>query len=202
MEDFKSILADMKSIGMKVQSEKLYISIPNAKEIAQQALTFFIGNEGKQAVWLKEYDQIVEWMEDNKGLGLLLHGKCGNGKTIMSRYVIPAILLRKLNKVVCCVDVSELNNDSERIFSRKIISIDDVGTEEISIKYGEKRLVFAELMDLVEKQSKLIIITTNLTAEQLTAKYGDRIMDRLKATTKRIAFNGQSFRSVRNNESK
>lgn len=202
MEDFRSIIDDMKKVGMKVQCEKVYIKIPNAKEITQQALSFFIGNEGKQAIWLKEYDEIVEWLEDNKGLGLLLHGKCGNGKTIMSRYVIPAIVLRKLNKVVSCFDVSELGNDTERILSRKIISVDDIGTEEISIKYGEKRLLFAELMDLVEKHSKLIIITTNLTAEQLTLKYGDRIMDRIKATTKRIAFNGQSFRSTRTNELK
>jgi len=127
-------------------------------------------------------------------LGLLLHGKCGLGKTIMGRYVIPAVLLHKCGKVVKCIDTTELNKNLDEILSKKIISIDDVGTEEVSIKYGEKRIAFAELMDMVEKQSKLIIITTNLTADQITAKYGDRIMDRIKATTKRIAFDGESFR--------
>jgi len=184
----------MKLHGMKVQDDRVFLSVPNAREITEQGLAYFIGAEGKKAVWLQEYDQIVEWLEDNKGLGLLLHGKCGVGKSIMGRYVIPAILLHKLRKVVTCFDVGELNNMTDVVLSKKIISIDDVGTEEISIKYGEKRLAFAELMDMVEKQSKLIIITTNLTAEQITAKYGDRIMDRIKATTKRIAFNGQSFR--------
>jgi DNA replication protein DnaC len=194
MEDFSKIVSDMKLHGMKVQHERVFLKIPYAREITEQGLAHFIAAEGKKAVWLEEYDQIVEWLEDNKGLGLLLHGKCGVGKTIMGRYVIPAILLLKLRKVVTCFDVGELNNMTDVVLSKKIISIDDVGTEEISIKYGEKRLAFAELMDMVEKQSKLIIITTNLTAEQITAKYGDRIMDRIKATTKRIAFNGQSFR--------
>jgi len=194
MADFKSIVIDMQSHGMKVQDERVHIRVPNAKEITVQALSHFIGNEGKQAVWIKEYDQIVEWLDDNKGLGLLLHGKCGVGKSIMGRYVIPAVLLCKCRKVVSCFDINELNNCTDVVLGKKIISIDDVGTEEISIKYGEKRLAFAELMDMVEKQSKLIIITTNLTAEQITAKYGDRIMDRIKATTKRIAFNGSSFR--------
>ncbi len=194
MEDFSKIVSDMKLHGMKVQHERVFLKIPYAREITEQGLAHFIAVEGKKAVWLEEYDQIVEWLEDNKGLGLLLHGKCGVGKTIMGRYVIPAILLHKLRKIVTCFDVGELNNMTDVVLSKKIISIDDVGTEEISIKYGEKRLAFAELMDMVEKQSKLIIITTNLTAEQITAKYGDRIMDRIKATTKRIAFNGQSFR--------
>jgi len=194
MEDFKSIVNDMQLHGMKVQDDRVHLRVSNAKEITTQALAYFIGNEGKQAVWIKEYDQIVEWLEDNKGLGLLLHGKCGVGKSIMGRYVIPAILLHKCRKVATCFDINELNNCTDLVLSKKIISIDDVGTEEISIKYGEKRLAFAELMDMVEKQSKLIIITTNLTADQLTAKYGDRIMDRIKATTKRIAFNGSSFR--------
>jgi len=194
MEDFKSIVSEMQLHGMKVQSDKVYIRVPNAKEIIQNALNYFIGNEGRNAMWIPEYEQIVEWLEDNKGLGLLLHGKCGVGKTLMGRFVIPAILLSKCRRVVSCFDVSELNKNTDAVLCKKIISIDDVGTEELSFKYGEKRLAFAELMDMVEKQSKLIIITTNLTAEQLIAKYGDRIMDRIKATTKRIAFNGESFR--------
>lgn len=194
MEDFKNIVENMKAHGMKVQDDRVQINISNAKDFMRQGLQYFIGNEGKEAIWIKEYDQIAEWLEDNKGLGLLLHGKCGNGKTIMGTHIIPGIILKRLSKVVSCFDINELNNKIDIVLSKKIISIDDVGTEEISIKYGEKRLAFAELMDMVEKQSKLIIITTNLTAEQITAKYGDRIMDRIKATTKRIAFNESSFR--------
>lgn len=194
MEDFRKIVKEMQLHGMKMQEDRVFLSISNAKELTKQGLEHFIGKEGKKAIWIKEYDQIVEWLEDNKGLGLLLHGKCGVGKSIMGRYVIPAIILNKYRKVVKCIDVNELNNKTDLVLTKKIISIDDVGTEELSIKYGEKRLAFAELMDLVEKQSKLIIITTNLTADQITAKYGDRIMDRIKATTKRIAFNGESFR--------
>jgi DNA replication protein DnaC len=195
MEDFNKIFQNMQLHGMQVPEERVQINIPNAKEITKQGLEYFINREGKQPLWIDEYDQIAEWLADNKGLGLLLHGKCGVGKTIMARYVIPGILLSKYQKVVSCYDINELNSRTDEILRKKIISIDDVGTEEISVKYGEKRMAFAELMDIAEKQSKLIIITTNLTADQILSKYGNRTMDRIKAITKRIPFNGESFRN-------
>ena len=194
MENINSVVELMRQHGMRLPEEKLRIQIPNAKHLMELTLNRFINQNGEKAKWLPEYNDIVDWLEDNNGLGLLLHGKCGLGKTIMGRYVIPGIILYKLNKIVTCYDTNVLNAKLDEALGKKLISIDDVGTEEVSVKFGEKRLAFAELMDMVEKQSKLIIITTNLSAEQLIAKYGDRTMDRIIATTKRIAFNGDSFR--------
>ena len=74
------------------------------------------------------------------------------------------------------------------------IYIDDIGTEEVSKVYGNVRCTFSELCDAAEQKGKLFIITTNLTANELEAKYGERTIDRLKAITKFVPFTGKSLR--------
>ena len=41
-----------------------------------------------------------------------------------------------------------------------------------------------------------VIVTTNLTREELEGTYSGRIMDRLKSTSKLLAFHGASERGV------
>lgn len=64
----------------------------------------------------------------------------------------------------------------------------------MSVEYGNKRVYFAEIMDIVEKQNKLIIVNSNLTGAKFKEKYGERILDRIIATTHRIEFKGNSLR--------
>lgn len=71
---------------------------------------------------------------------------------------------------------------------------DDIGTENLSVKYGEKRLSFAELADEAEKKGKLLILTTNLSIDELREKYGERTIDRLRAITRTVLFSGESLR--------
>ena len=87
-----------------------------------------------------------------------------------------------------------MNAKLDEVKQKHIIYIDDVGTENLSVKYGEKRLAFAELADEAEKKGKLLILTTNLTIEELREKYGERTIDRLRAITKTVLFSGVSLR--------
>lgn len=192
--EFAEIFEQMKAHGMKAPTPKVFIRIPNAKTILRNALTYFLSLEDRQLVWLPQYDAVAEWLEDNEGRGLFLYGTSGLGKTFLTRYVIPAILLKYCNKVVTSFDMVEVNREPEKVLQKHIIAIDDAGTEEISVKYGEKRSVVPEIMDSVEKYGKLILLTSNLGAEQLVQKYGTRTMDRIIATTKRVEFTGKSFR--------
>lgn len=64
----------------------------------------------------------------------------------------------------------------------------------MSVKYGEKRLSFAELVDEAEKKGKLLIISTNLSLSELQQKYGERTVDRLRAITTPVVFKGDSLR--------
>ena len=135
-----------------------------------------------------------DWLNDNQGRGLFLYGNCGRGKTVLARYVIPAILLKYDRKVVNCFDAQEMNTNLDEVLKKKIVCIDDIGTEEVSVSYGNKRLAFLEVVDAAEKHGKLLIITSNLNQEQLVQKYGDRTMDRIISTTKRVLFKGKSLR--------
>lgn len=191
----KEILESMKRHKMRVPQEKVVISIPDAKTVLKNALKFFIEMEGKQALWLPEYNQVAEWLSNNEGRGLFLYGNCGRGKTVLAQYVIPAILLKYYRKVVTCYDAQEMNKKIDDVLQRKIISLDDIGTEDVLFSYGNKRLAFLEVIDAAEKQRKLVIVTSNLNHEQLIEKYGDRAMDRIIATTRRVLFAGKSLRS-------
>jgi DNA replication protein DnaC len=157
-------------------------------------MTYFLSFENKKFVWLPEYNLVANWLENNKGKGLFLYGSVGTGKTFITRYVIPAILLKYKKLVVSSFDMTEVNADPEKVLSKKIIALDDIGTEDASVKFGEKRMVIPEILDEAEKYGKLLLITSNLGSKELVSKYGSRIFDRLIETTIGIEFKGNSFR--------
>lgn len=195
MDEIAEIFEQMKMHGMKVPSVgKVHINIPNAKPILENYMRYFLSLDGVEMKWIPQYDLIVEWLEDNKGRGLLLYGSCGLGKTFITRYAISAILLKYCNKVVSSFDMVEANKSPDEVLKKHIISLDDIGTEDISVKYGERRSIVPEILDSAEKYGKLLLMTSNLGAEDLIKKYGNRTLDRILAVTKRVEFNGKSFR--------
>ena len=190
MSNFETIKKIMQEHGVQVPDDKVYFKVPNAKEKMKAVFEMFV-NDFK---WIAEYDQVAEWLEDNKGRGLFLYGNCGRGKTVLAKYVIPALLLSECSKVVTYYDITDLKTRFEELRQKKIIAVDDIGTEEIVVTFGQRTDVFAEIMDAVEKKSKLAIITSNYTKNQLLDRYGERILDRIVATTHRVVFTGKSFR--------
>lgn len=194
MKTFEQIAGDMKAVGMRLPAKRITVSVPEARNMLLGAMTYFVGLEGRTLEWLPEYEQVAAWLAGNGGRGLFLYGNCGRGKSVLCRYAIPAVLLKCAAKVVAVYDVQEMNRDIDTVLSKAIISLDDVGTEEVSVKYGEKRLAFAEVMDAAEKYGKLVIVSTNLTLDDLRQRYGDRVVDRIKATMVRVPFNGKSLR--------
>lgn len=194
-QTFDEVFSEMRAHGMKLPSDKVDFAIPNAREILFSAMSYFLRKENKSVVWLPEYEQVASWLSDNKGHGLFLYGNCGRGKSVLCRYALPAILLKYARKVVNVFDIQDMNRDIDLVLSKHIISLDDIGTEEVSVKYGEKRMAFAEIMDATEKEGKLVIVSTNLDAEDLRGRYGDRVLERIKSTTTRVKFVGKSLRT-------
>ena len=187
------ILKEMKELGLKTPQTIPTIKIEDAKEKIEMVGKYIL--QGKEFVWLPQYDEIANWLTDTQGRGLLLYGQCGLGKTFLSRYVIPAVILGSCKIAVYSYDMRELNTALDLALTKKHLSIDDIGTEEQIIKYGDRRCAVTELLDASEKYGKMLILTTNLTGDELRLRYGDRVYDRILATTKRIAFSGKSFRS-------
>lgn len=189
---------EMKEQGQPTPARRQFISVKNSKELLRTFFTDFYAEMGRDIsslVWLEEYDQVSQWLTDNKGKGLFLYGDYGRGKSILARWVLPAILLFSYRKVVKVIDACEINTTKEEAFKYKFMTLDDIGTEEIRYNFGNKTVVFSDIMDYVEKSGALVIITTNFTGAQIVEKYGARTMERILSCCHDIKFTGQTLRN-------
>ena len=141
---------------------------------------------------LSAYDEIIDWMEDTRGRGLMLMGECGLGKSTILNYVIPAIFRTKTNKVLRSVPAKELAAVEKNV--APFIIIDDLGTESIKNDYGTKIDAVADAISYAEDSSKTLLITTNLSPKSLKERYDERTLDRLRKC-KVVIIKGNSFRN-------
>lgn len=140
---------------------------------------------------LDSYDEIIDWLSDTNGRGIMLMGDCGLGKSTILNYVIPAIFRTKTNKLLTSTPAKELG-EIERS-SASFIIIDDLGTESIKNDYGTKIDAVADAISYAEDSSKTLLITTNLDAKELKERYDERTLDRLRKC-KVVVIKGKSFR--------
>lgn len=189
--DFESTIRNIQEANSKrILPVRIVIRVPNARQELKNCLARLVHS----AQWLAEYDEVVHWLEDNHGRGLLCVGNCGRGKTMLCYRVIPILLNFYLKKSVCCYDAVDINSQIDEMKNKGIVCVDDIGTESDYFVYGVRRQPFAELVDNAEKTGKLLLLTTNLTTDQLRDKYGIRVFDRLKRITKLVHFKGSSLR--------
>ena len=141
---------------------------------------------------LPAYDEIIDWMVDTKGRGLMLMGECGLGKSTILNFVIPAIFRTKTNKILRSVPAKELGAVDRN--KAPFIIIDDLGTESIKNDYGTKIDAVADAISYAEESSKTLLITTNLTPQALKERYDERTLDRLRKC-KVVIIKGKSFRN-------
>ncbi|MBU3807759.1 MAG: hypothetical protein H9802_04970 [Candidatus Phocaeicola faecipullorum] len=189
--DFQQTVERLRDTGFSPVPNTVNISIPDAKSVLWAGIKYFTG---EKAQWLPEYQEVVSWLINNEGRGLICFGNCGRGKTLICGKILPLVLNHYCRKIVSCYDSQQMNAELDSVKQKHIIYVDDIGTENLSVKYGEKRLAFAELTDEAEKKGKLLILTTNLSIEELGEKYGERTVDRLRAITKTVLFAGESLR--------
>ena len=141
---------------------------------------------------LPAYDEIIDWMVDTRGRGLVLMGECGLGKSTILNYVIPAIFRTKTNKVLRSIPAKELAAVERNV--APFIIIDDLGTESIKNDYGTKIDAVADAISYAEDSSKTLLITTNLSPNSLKERYDERTLDRLRKC-KVVIIKGNSFRN-------
>lgn len=194
---FSAMRAEMKEQGNPTPSPRPVIRIPVARELLKEVFLDYYAATGAAASsfqWLKEYDAVGDWLTDNGGKGLFMFGDYGRGKSFLARYVLPAIILHTHRKVFKVVDAGEINREKENFFKYRFLVLDDIGTEEIKNSFGNKTVVFTEVMDYAEKTGALLIITSNLNDEAITAKYGIRTMERVLSCCTPVKFTGQTLR--------
>ena len=90
---------------------------------------------------------------------------------------------------------AEINERKKEVLAKPYLKIiDEIGTEGEKVDYGQRSLVFKELLDKIEQDGGVCIATTNLNGERLLNEYGERVMDRIKTLFKIVRFEGKSFR--------
>lgn len=170
------------------------VKIKNARVIFTNVITSIYKKRGIDLQWIPEFDLVIDWLTDNKGKGLFLFGNCGRSKSIITNIVIPLILSVEMGKIVSVYSPNEISSKLDEILLKKYISLDELGDEPENKLYGVTRHSALEILDSVEKQGKLILISSNENKQSLEDLYGSKFMERLKIVTTRILFKGDSLR--------
>ena len=189
MEKIGEIYRKMRKDGV-LHLARIRFGISNARTRLYNGFKYFCG---ENAQWLPEYEEVAKWMTDNEGLGLMLIGSNGRGKSVIATKILP-LLFREQGYYYAICHANEMNERRKELAQSKILCIDDVGVEDIANNYGERINVFMNLMSDVERKDKLIVITTNLNQDEMEQRYSTRTTDRINEVCKVISFNGGSMR--------
>jgi len=130
--------------------------------------------------------------------GLLIKGNAGLGKT----KVIQAISGNELHPVsiYSLLDISDKVKENGFFYlnTDRIILLDDVGTEEPTVKhYGTNVNWFKEFIEkyyLNNKRFSNLLITTNCGGQELEDKYGYRVRSRIREMFNVIELTGKDLR--------
>ncbi|MDR1652897.1 MAG: hypothetical protein LBS01_04495 [Prevotellaceae bacterium] len=156
--------------------------------------------------FIPEYEEIIRWMTNTGGKGLLLRGAKGRGKSTILMSVLPVLF--KLKRIIFKpiqandIGVEEYNAASrnthfphlEYMKQTRFPAIDELGIEPQVNDFGEKFEGFNQIIDKAEQYIKPLFITTNLAPEKLLERYDSRTLDRLGRLCKTIVFEGESLR--------
>ena len=133
--------------------------------------------------------------------GLLIRGTTGLGKTDLIKWVSTNKF--KPIKIVSTIEINEqLKSDGEftigELDSFKILYLDDVGTEEETVNYyGTKISFFKNFIEsyyLKNRNFNKLIVSTNLSMQQIEDKYGIRVRSRLSEIFNKINVSGRDLR--------
>lgn len=132
--------------------------------------------------------------------GLLIRGVSGLGKTHLVRCLEdnelnPVLVLSMLE---ITDEVSDKGEYQINLGGRKVIYLDDVGTEEPTIThYGTKISFFKNFIELVYLKNQVfnkLMISTNNSFKQLEEKYGFRVRSRIKDMFNVVDVTGEDMR--------
>lgn len=162
----------------------------------------------------RNYRAVRAYAEDiqqnvKRGYGLILAGNYGTLKTTMAVAVmrhwmsvqeggclmVPMCSLIDNLFTMRALSKEEWARYERRIRSTPLLVLDDLGGESI-----DQGWVLSKVDSIItERYNKMlpIIVTTNLSKEELAGTYSGRIMDRLRNTSQCLVFTGVSQRKVR-----
>ena len=163
----------------------------------------FEKDNGKNPVMKVARDYVSKWSDfASKNAGLVLWGDVGTGKTFFAACIANALV--EQNVSVKMTNFSTILNDLfaesdknkylDRLSDHSLLIIDDLGIER-GTEYALEQVY--NVIDTRYKSGKPLIITTNLTLDELKAPTDiphKRIYDRVLGMCVPVMFNGVNFR--------
>jgi len=160
--------------------------------------------------------QLVAWLINDidtckrynisRNKGILLSGEVGCGKTSLMKLFASLIPLKRAYKMKPAREITMefshhgydvIHRYSRSVRSPKPICFDDIGIEPPMRYFGDPINVVGEILltryDLFISKGIQTHITTNLTADELQERYGDRVRSRLREMVNLIAFSPDSL---------
>lgn len=167
-------------------------NIEDARRFFKYGLELALGENAKH---LPIYKPVVEWLTNNKGKSLFVMGKCGTGKSIISCRVIPFVFAC-IERVVRPHTAREISKwDKMPTLSHNYpFVIDDLGCEGVVKKFGSENDIISEIIDEVDREGYLCVITTNLNPQGIIERYGERFYDRIRGNFQIVSFDEESNR--------
>ncbi|WP_298344280.1 ATPase [uncultured Algibacter sp.] len=155
----------------------------------------------KLASYFIQDHEYCKKLDIDTGKGILLSGPVGCGKTTLMR-LLPHLVPHKksYNFIPCRNIVFGFNGIGFKLIEDysddKAYCFDDLGVEHIGRHYGKDCNVMGEILisryEVFRQREVLTHITTNLNAEELQVKYGERIRSRMREMFNLIAFDKAS----------
>ena len=148
-----------------------------------------------------------------RGLGMILKGNAGTGKTYYQTCIYNElkekhnIINLNVSKYFAEIKTSEKWDLKERellnlVEKSDLLMVDDLGSEQISDKWGKEKIY--NLIDTAYRKKISLVISTNTNTEQLREllmfNSSDKIMDRILEICKPFNFNWKSRRAGKNKE--
>lgn len=140
--------------------------------------------------------RVARWLYCSQQRGLVLMGGMGNGKSTMLRIIDR--LFKNTSTLGDAQEVFDYFKNSRggmRYWDEPLLLIDDLGVEpERCLDYGEVNYPITRLLLHRYNRQLTTIIATNLWFDDIQARYGDRVVDRLNETYSVITYGNESYR--------
>ncbi len=159
----------------------------------------------------KLHDEIAKYLKNWKtmkqhGYGFYFWGNVGAGKThtaivlaneLMEREMVEVLFLNipeTITRIKNTFD-SEIKSEDSRLFDRmkemEMLILDDIGVEKYSDWLSDQMY---QIIDHRWKNRKPMVLTSNLSLEDLSKKYKPQVASRIRGCCKAIRFNEQDRR--------
>jgi DNA replication protein DnaC len=134
---------------------------------------------------IKKIDKKIVDLIKKTNKGIFIFGETGRGKTyslyaIKKRFKELGMKAEIENWVELLLDLREktqwLRDEIKKIIEPEILMIDDLGSER-QTEWSQE--ILYTIINMAYQKEKKVFIATNLSLEEFTARYGDRIFSRL-----------------------